>query len=131
RPLAPEARLLRILIATVIGFTAVVLVGRAGEPVRPYLISRKEGVSFSSQLAAWVLERLLDLMMVLVIFGISRSQVAHSNIPPSPRMHTILQAGGYTAGVTGLICLALLVAVRQFQGRLRERLAGALEFLPV
>src|SRR5437016_3620846 len=89
RPLTREASLTRIFVATVVGFTAVVLFGRAGEPVRPYLISRKEGVSFSSQLAAWVLERLLDLLMVLVIFGLSLSQVAHSNIPPSPRMHTI------------------------------------------
>src|SRR5437870_11759130 len=102
RPLTSKVPLWKLVVATCIGFTAVVLFGRAGEPVRPYLISRKEGVSFSSQLAAWVLERLLDLLMVLVIFGIALSQVAHSNIPPSPRMHTILQAGGYTAGVTGL-----------------------------
>jgi uncharacterized protein (TIRG00374 family) len=130
RPLTRQASLPRILSATIIGFTAIVLFGRAGEPVRPYLIARKEGVSFSSQLAAWVLERLLDLLMILVIFGLALSQVAHSNIPASPRIHAILQAGGYTAGVTGLICLILLVAVRQFQGHVRERLMGALEFLP-
>jgi len=130
RPLTRQASLVRILSATIIGFTAVVLFGRAGEPVRPYLISRKEGVSFSSQLAAWLLERLLDLLMVLVIFGLALSQVVHSNIPANPRVHAILQAGGYTAGVTGLICLTLLIAVRQFQGRVRERLMGALEFLP-
>src|SRR5262249_36129177 len=79
---------------------------------------------------AWVLERLLDLLMVLAIFGISLSQVAHSNISPGPRMHTILEAGGYTASITALISISLLIAVRQFQGRVRERLMGALEFLP-
>src|SRR5262249_10240652 len=36
RPVAPHAKLLRLLSATCIGFTAVVLFGRAGEPVRPY-----------------------------------------------------------------------------------------------
>jgi len=130
RPMAPEARLGRILVATIIGFTAVVLFGRAGEPVRPYLIARKENVSFSSQLAAWVLERLLDMLMVLVIFGVALSQVSHSNIALSPRINGILEAGGYAAGVTGLICIALLIAMRQFRGRVRERLTGALEFLP-
>ena len=50
----------RVFSATAIGFTAVVLFGRAGEPVRPYLIAKKEGVTFSSQVAAWVVERILD-----------------------------------------------------------------------
>jgi glycosyltransferase 2 family protein len=67
-------RLLDVLIATCVGFTAVVLFGRAGEPVRPYLIARKTGVTFSSQIAAWVVERILDLLMVL-----------RSSASPSPR----------------------------------------------
>ena len=66
----------RIFTATAIGFTAVVLFGRAGEPVRPYLIAKKEGVSFSSQIAAWIVERILDLLMVLLIFGIALTQVS-------------------------------------------------------
>src|ERR1700710_2674245 len=53
RPLAPNVTLWRLVVATCIGFTAVVLFGRAGEPVRPYLIARKEGVPFSSQIAVW------------------------------------------------------------------------------
>ena len=42
RPLAPNATLWQMTVATFIGFTAVVLFGRAGEPVRPYLIARKQ-----------------------------------------------------------------------------------------
>ena len=38
----------------------MVILGRAGELVRPYLISLKEQVPFSSQMAAWLLERILD-----------------------------------------------------------------------
>lgn len=130
RPVASKTSLLRVLIATCIGFTAVVLFGRAGEPVRPYLISRKEGVSFPSQMAAWVVERILDLLMVLVIFGIALTQVSHSAIQPSPRIETTLQAGGAVAGLAGTICLALLLGLRQFRGRVQERLLEALAFLP-
>ena len=130
RPLAREASFLRVLSATCIGFTAVVLFGRAGEPVRPYLIARQEGVSFSSQVAAWVVERILDLLMVLVIFGIALTRVSHSSIQSSPRVQVTLQAGGGAAGMIGLACLALLVGLRQFRGNVQKRLLESLSFLP-
>ncbi len=130
RPLARKASLLRVLSATCIGFTAVVLFGRAGEPVRPYLIARKEGVSFSSQIAAWVVERILDVLMILVIFGVALTQVSHSAIRSSPRIEVTLQAGGAAAGIAGFACLALLVGLRQFRGNVQKRLLEAITFLP-
>ena len=130
RPLRKDASLWRIFTATAIGFTAVVLFGRAGEPVRPYLIAKNEGVSFSSQIAAWIVERILDLLMVLLIFGLALTQVSHSAIEPGPRTRVVLQVGGYTAGLTGLACLALLIGLRQFRAPFQQRLLRALSFLP-
>lgn len=130
RPLRKDASLWRIFTATAIGFTAVVLFGRAGEPVRPYLIAKNEGVSFSSQIAAWIVERILDLLMVLLIFGLALTQVSHGAVEPGPRTRVVLQVGGYTAGVTGAVCLALLIGLRQFRGRLHQRSLKALAFLP-
>ncbi|MBV8846220.1 MAG: flippase-like domain-containing protein [Bryobacterales bacterium] len=130
RPLTQKARLLPILSATCIGFAAVVLFGRAGEPVRPFLISRRSQVPFSSQVASWVVERILDLLMILVIFGIALTQVHQSSIPPSPRLQTFLRAAGGMAGIIGLISLALLLGLRQFHGRVQARLLDALSFLP-
>ena len=130
RPLRRDASVWRVFSATAIGFTAVVLFGRAGEPVRPYLIAKKEGVSFSSQVAAWVVERILDLLMVLVIFGIALTQVSHSAIQPGPRFRVVLQAGGLMAGFTGAACLGLLLGLRQFRGKVHERLLEAISFLP-
>ena len=130
RPLARKTSLLRILSATCIGFTAVVLFGRAGEPVRPYLIARREGVSFSSQVAVWVVERILDVLMILVIFGIALTQVSHSSIQSSPSVQMTLRAGGAAAGIAGVACLALLVGLRQFKGGVQKRLLEALSFLP-
>lgn len=129
-PINPQARLLRVLVATCIGFTAVVLFGRAGEPVRPFLIAKREGVSFSSQIAAWLVERILDVLMILVIFGIALSQISRSSFQPGPAFAATLKAAGYIAGFAGAACLMLLIALRQFQGRLRERLIDALGFLP-
>ncbi len=56
RPMAPQATVWEMTVATFIGFTAVVLFGRAGEPVRPYLIARKYGSGASparSPLGSW------------------------------------------------------------------------------
>ena len=53
-----------------IGFTvSSLLPGRLGELLRPYLLARDQGFSFSSGFATVVTERILDLLMVLVLFG--------------------------------------------------------------
>jgi len=130
RPLTTQVHLWRLVVATCIGFTAVVLFGRAGEPVRPYLIARKEGVSFSSQVAAWLVERILDLLMVLLIFGVALTQISRSGIQPGPRIQSALQAAGVLAGITGALSLALLLGLRHFRGSVRTRLMDALSFLP-
>jgi glycosyltransferase 2 family protein len=129
-PLARQSRLLWVLTSTCIGFTAIVLFGRAGEPVRPYLISRRAGVTFSSQIAAWVLERILDLLMVLVIFGVALTQISQSAVRPGPKVQAFVQAGGTVAGLTGLICLVLLLGLWAFHGNVQRRLLDALAFLP-
>ncbi|HEY4361645.1 MAG TPA: lysylphosphatidylglycerol synthase transmembrane domain-containing protein [Bryobacteraceae bacterium] len=129
RPLT-KPDFLGVLRATCIGFTAVVLFGRAGEPVRPYLIARNQKVSFPSQMAAWVVERILDLLMVLLIFGLALTQVSRSAVSHGPHVQHILQAGGTLAGLAGAICLALLIALRQFKGNVQTRLLESLAFLP-
>ena len=130
RPLVEKTSIGRLFVATCIGFTAVVLFGRAGEPVRPYLIAKKEGVSFSTQVAAWVVERMLDLLMMLAIFGAALSQVSHSTVNHGTKIRVILETGGYMAGVAGLASLALLLGLRQFKGNVQQRLMDALTFLP-
>jgi uncharacterized protein (TIRG00374 family) len=50
-----------LLAPTIIGFTGLALLGRPGEMIRPFLIARKEQLSFSSQLAVWTVERIFDI----------------------------------------------------------------------
>lgn len=130
RPLVSRTSLTGLFVATVIGFTAVVLFGRAGEPVRPYLIAKKQGVSFSSQVAAWVVERMLDLLMMLAIFGVALSRVSHSAVRHGPKIQVVLETGGYMVGIIGVASLALLVGLRQFRGTVQQRLMDGLAFLP-
>jgi glycosyltransferase 2 family protein len=59
----------RIFPPTAVGFTGLVLLGRPGDLIRPYLIARNERVSFSSQLAIWVVERLFDLLAAALLIA--------------------------------------------------------------
>jgi glycosyltransferase 2 family protein len=127
RPLRPQANFGGILSATAIGFTATVLFGRAGEFVRPYLIARQEGVSVSSQIAVWVVERICDLLMVLALFGFALTLVKKIE---SPSTAMIMQAGGWTLGIMSGVCLLALAGFRYFNDGLRQRLMEALAFLP-
>ncbi|MBI4465620.1 MAG: flippase-like domain-containing protein [Acidobacteria bacterium] len=58
-----------VFVATLVGFSAVALLGRPGEMVRPFLIARKERVAVASQLGAWTLERVFDSVTVAAFLG--------------------------------------------------------------
>jgi glycosyltransferase 2 family protein len=46
--------------ATVMGFAAIFILGRAGEPVRPLLLARKSHQPVPGIFGVWVLERIID-----------------------------------------------------------------------
>ncbi len=59
------------LTTTVIGFAATALLpARAGEVLRPWLLARKENLSATAAFATIILERVLDTVMVLLLFGV-------------------------------------------------------------
>lgn len=130
KPLRPKPRMWNLFSATVIGFTAITLLGRPGEFVRPYLISVKEKVPFSSQIAAWLLERIYDLLIALVVFGYGLSRVAHSGAQVGPTLTWMLAFGGRFVGITCALCLGILLLIGHFSEAMRLRLLDALRFLP-
>lgn len=130
RPLGREVSLPRLISDTAIGFMAAVLLGRVGELVRPYLISVSAGVSFTSQMAAWFLERVLDLLAVLLIFGFALASIPSHASTLGPGLRWVLGAGGYVAALLGSICVALLVIFGKFPKQAEQRLSSALAILP-
>lgn len=73
RPVRPHTSTLGLVAPTLVGFTGLALLGRPGELIRPYLIARKEKLTFSSQLAVWAVERIFDIgaftiLLVLAAF---------------------------------------------------------------
>ena len=130
RHLRPKPGLWGLVSATAIGFTAIVVLGRPGELVRPYLIASKEKLPFSSQLAAWFLERICDLLSALLIFGFALAHVARTGIDVGPRLGWALRAGGYFAATVGVTSLLVVGVLRQCTGPMRRRAVDALSFLP-
>jgi hypothetical protein len=130
KPLKARPSIRNLLSATVIGFSAITLFGRPGELVRPYLIAVKERVPVSSQLAAWFLERIFDLLMALLIFGFALTRAHASGAHVGPRLAAVLAVGGRLAAFTAAALLVVLVSLRRFAEPLRRRLVAGLRFLP-
>ncbi len=117
KPTAPTS-FRRLVGPQIIGFAALGLFGRAGEFARPYLIARKEKLSFASQLAVWTVERFFDvgsiILLVAVFFAIKGGLLAHILLQS---MHNGVQMAAHNAShkiplvVAALVVLALLLLV--------------------
>jgi glycosyltransferase 2 family protein len=83
---------LSLLGTQVIGFTAVALIGRVADPVRPYLVSKKTGLPLSSQIAVYIVERLLDagsmaMIFSIAMFGVPGDQILNATAHSGPLAH--------------------------------------------
>ncbi len=131
RPIAPQAKLWRLTRAQVIGFTAVTLFGRPGELVRPYLIARAESVSFSSQLAVWFLERVFDLLAVLLLFGLALNRLDPATASHvGPTLAWVLRTGGQMATMLGLGACLFILALRLFSDVTMRLIGRLVDLLP-
>jgi glycosyltransferase 2 family protein len=130
KPLKEKPSIRNILSATVIGFTAITLFGRPGEFVRPYLIAVKERVPVTSQFAAWVLERIFDLLMALLVFAFALSRVHSSGVHVGEKLGWVLAFGGKIVTVLCVALLILILSFRHLAKPVQKRLTVALRFLP-
>ncbi len=124
----------RLIPLTMIGFTGLALLGRAGEFIRPYLIARKEKLSMSSQMAVWTVERIFDTGAFALIMAVNilvsapaLKQLPGFQDPDHPKTFSRFEIVGF--GLLAGVALAAWIAfrVRKNPGRaarLAERLFG-------
>ena len=86
-----------------IGFTGLVLLGRIGELIRPLLISRRTGLSFSSQIAVVAVERVFDLGAFALIFSLNL--LLAPGLQGLPHHELFHRVGYAIAAVTAVLCL--------------------------
>ena len=95
KPVRPDAKLLDLVSSTLVGFTGLALLGRAGEFIRPYLIARRQNLPFSSQLAAWAVERIFDLGAFTVLMLLAIFLPSALSAIPHPEYYKRFQEGGF------------------------------------
>jgi glycosyltransferase 2 family protein len=61
----------RLLAPQFVGFAALAMLGRAGEMIRPYIIAKKERLTFTSQVAVWGVERIFDMGSFALMLAVS------------------------------------------------------------
>lgn len=79
KPYKSGIRLVTLYNFTAIGFFLNLLPGRLGEPVRGILLARAENIKKSVGLASVVVERLLDFLMMILIFLLSLLFIKEDN----------------------------------------------------
>jgi uncharacterized protein (TIRG00374 family) len=95
--------------ATVMGFAASSLLpGRVGEVLRPWVLARRESWSATAAFATIVVERLLDLLAMLLILAIC--QIPFRPVVPAADEQLLgaLRIGAFVAGAVGFVLLALI-----------------------
>lgn len=126
RPIGPT-RFYPALRATIIGFALNSLVpGRVGEVVRPVMLARSEGLSAAASLATIVVERLLDLLVICLIFGGIVALSGPQQSAAGSALLATMRTGAAIAGLAGAAALTLafaLAADPRRAGRLAARLA--------
>jgi uncharacterized protein (TIRG00374 family) len=109
RPVRKSASPLGMLPPTIIGFTGLALLGRAGELIRPYLIARRSKLSFSSQMAVWMVERIFDLGAFTILIVLAIFLPTDLRFLPNPAIYPRLRTGGFL--LIGLVAIMAAIAM--------------------
>ena len=116
---------------TVIGFAATFLLpARAGEVVRPYLLARREGLNATAAFATIILERLLDLVVVLLLFAVFVLTSASGVVSGDPEMFARVKFGGLAAGAVAVAGAAVLFVLAGHPERMGRLALGVQRVLP-
>jgi glycosyltransferase 2 family protein len=117
---------------TLIKYTVNVIPPRAGELAASFLLAGKERISAASVIAASLLERILDMMTVVIIFGTYMAFFSHWYAPNSERGREVMlvirsySLKGFIVLCLGLAVLVLLLRSDQWQERFPARLRAVL-----
>jgi len=117
--------------ATSVGFAAsTVLPARAGEVIRPYFLSRQENISATGAFATIILERVLDMVTVLVLLAAYVIFFAPSTSQHNHVAFETVKWAGLSAAMVSLAVLVVLFLLAGNPARLAESLSRLEGVLP-
>ena len=102
-----KVHLLSLVGTQVIGFTAVALIGRIADLVRPYLVAKKTGLPLSTQIAVYIVERLFDAGSMALLF-FSAILLSPKGTLPHPETFEKFGRWGLIATLAGALFLVMV-----------------------
>ncbi|HET9217725.1 MAG TPA: lysylphosphatidylglycerol synthase transmembrane domain-containing protein [Terriglobia bacterium] len=96
--------------ATIVGFAAIYILGRAAEFARPVWLTRTQQVPFTTSMATIIVERFLDALMLIAVFALALMTV---ELPGDAAvvLSSLKNAGWLVAGIAAA-SMALLFVLR-------------------
>lgn len=117
--------------ATTVGFMAsAILPVRAGDLIRPALLSRRTDIRFSSALGTVLTERVLDLSSILFLFLLFVGWSLWGSTRWEPRHLAFIEGAGLVALVILAALVAVVIAALRFRSFVRRPLEPLARILP-
>jgi glycosyltransferase 2 family protein len=120
-----QARFWNIYCMNLAGFSALFLLGRAAEPVRPLLIARKDRIPIADTFGIYALERILDAACYAVLAAVSLLLFEASGHLEAQGAGAAFEKGARTAGtafaIFAFVAIAGLVYLRLHGSALLEQ----------
>jgi len=110
-----------------VGYMANMLPARAGEFIRAYLLSKRERISFSSSFATIFIERLFDLIVLLLLIVWTLLFMPEAFVPKNQGVeYQILDKVKIFGTITFLLCVFILLfsALLQFKNDWAMKILG-------
>jgi len=104
-----QAKFWNIYCMNLAGFSAIFLLGRPAEPVRPLLISRKDGIPLADTFGIYALERILDAGCTAVLAAVGLLVFEASGHLAAGGAGSAFEKAARTAGVAFSIFAAVAV----------------------
>jgi uncharacterized protein (TIRG00374 family) len=116
--------------ATYVGFAAGLVVPRAQEILRPWLVSRRYPIPLSAGFATIIIERLIDLITVLGLFALYLFVLPTPPQQAGGALMGVVKTAGAGTAVAALATLVVLLALHSHADRVLGLLERVLVHLP-
>jgi glycosyltransferase 2 family protein len=116
-----QVRMGPLISTNVLGFSAIYLIGRPGEFVRPLWLTRREQIPLTASVATIIVERFLDTLMIIALFATALLSV---HLPSAADKTVVLMKN------TAWVLLASSIAAMLFLFFFRSNIDRVIRFVP-
>ena len=127
RPIKKNVKTTALFSPMMVGFMSNILPARAGEFIRAYLLSKKENISFSASFATIFIERLFDLItLLLLIMWVLLFMPDVLNSENQGGSYQMLEKVRIFGAVSFLLCMFILLfsVLLQFKNNWAMKIVG-------